>query len=106
MSNQDLNEMSLEDLKGLRRQLEKAIASYETRKLAEARAVLEDKARELGVSLDAVLGQKGKASASSVPAKYRHPENPSLTWTGRGRNPKWIAEHEAKGGSREDFRIS
>ena len=25
-----------------------------------------------------------------VAVKYRHPENPELTWTGRGKTPKWI----------------
>jgi DNA-binding protein H-NS len=25
-----------------------------------------------------------------APVKYRHPENPKLTWTGRGKTPRWI----------------
>ena len=26
-------------------------------------------------------------------AKYRHPENAALTWSGRGRKPQWFADH-------------
>lgn len=100
-----LEKLNLAELKALRKNVEKAIATYEARKLSEARAVLEEKARELGVSLDAVLGAKGKAAGATVPPKYRHPENAELTWTGRGRSPKWLAEHEKNGGSRDDFLI-
>jgi DNA-binding protein H-NS len=34
---------------------------------------------------------------SSVPPKYRNPDNPAETWTGRGRQPKWIAAKLADG---------
>ena len=105
MSSVDLEKMNLADLKALQKDLEKAIKTFETRKLAEARAVLEAKARELGVSLEAILGGKPVRTTSSAAPKYRHPENSELTWSGRGRTPKWIADHEAKGGSREDYAI-
>lgn len=106
MSSVDLEKMSLADLKALHKDLEKAIKTFEARKLAEARTVLEAKARELGVSLDAILGGKPARATSSAAPKYRHPENPSLTWSGRGRTPKWIADHESNGGSREDYAIA
>lgn len=106
MSTADLEKMSLGDLKALLKDVEKAMKTFEARKLAEARAALEEKARELGVSLEAVLGGKPARAASSAAPKYRHPENASLTWSGRGRTPKWIADHEANGGSREDYAIA
>jgi DNA-binding protein H-NS len=106
MSTADLEKMSLADLKALHKDIEKAIKTFEARKMAEARAALEAKARELGVTLEAVMGVKPARAVSSAAAKYRHPENPSLTWSGRGRTPKWIADHEAKGGNREDYAIA
>lgn len=106
MSSVDLEKMNLADLKALQKDLEKAIKTFEARKLAEARTVLEAKARELGVSLEAILGGKPVRTTSSAAPKYRHPENSELTWSGRGRTPKWIADHEAKGGSREDYAIA
>jgi DNA-binding protein H-NS len=100
-----LETMSLSEIKALQRDIEKAIKTFEERKVAEARAAIEVKARELGITLAAVIGDKS-SRAGSATAKYRHPENPSLTWSGRGRTPKWIADHEAKGGSRDDYAIS
>ena len=32
-----------------------------------------------------------------VAIKYRHPADASLTWTGRGRKPKWIVEWLSQG---------
>jgi DNA-binding protein H-NS len=105
MAEVDLTNMSMEELKALAKDVDQALKTYEERKIREARAELEAKARELGVSLEAVMGKGNGAKRNKVPAKYRHPENPDKTWTGRGRTPKWIAEHEANGGSRDDFLI-
>ena len=38
-----------------------------------------------------------------VAVKFRHPKNPALTWTGRGRKPRWIVE---AGGNIERFRVA
>ena len=45
----DINSMDLDQLKKFKKDLEKAISSYEARRLAEARKALEAKAAELGV---------------------------------------------------------
>ncbi|WP_407690599.1 H-NS histone family protein [Rhodophyticola porphyridii] len=47
----------------------------------------------------------GNASRKVSAPKYRHPDNPSITWTGRGRRPTWINEALAAGKSLEDFEI-
>lgn len=44
-----------------------------------------------------------KKAKAVVAPKYRSPEG--KTWTGRGKPPKWVAQHETQGRSREDFRI-
>ena len=103
----DINAMNLDQLKQLKKDIEKAINSFEARRLAEARKALEAKAAELGVSLAEIMGGKpAKGAKAAVAAKYAHPENPSLTWSGRGRTPRWIADLEAKGGKREDYAIA
>ena len=33
-----------------------------------------------------------KKSGGKVPPKYRNPAQPSETWTGRGKHPRWMAE--------------
>ncbi|MDZ7709485.1 MAG: H-NS histone family protein [Roseovarius sp.] len=37
--------------------------------------------------------------------KYRHPENPTLTWTGMGRKPGWFIEALDAGMSKEDLKV-
>ena len=44
----DLNSLDLKELKKLEAEVRNRIATYEDRKIAEARAVLEAKAKELG----------------------------------------------------------
>ena len=48
---------------------------------------------------------KGR-SMGKVPPKYRNPANSSETWTGRGRQPRWLAAETAAGKKLEDFLIS
>jgi DNA-binding protein H-NS len=50
------------------------------------------------------LANVGKVKKVS-PAKYRNPNDPDQTWTGRGRTPLWIKALEESGGSREDTLI-
>ena len=48
---------------------------------------------------------KTQKSKKNVPIKYRHPGDALLTWTGRGKSPKWLAELEAAGRKREEFLV-
>ena len=47
---------------------------------------------------------KGRTLGKVAP-KYRNPANPKETWTGRGRQPRWMAAETAKGKKVEDFLI-
>lgn len=42
---------------------------------------------------------------SKVAPKYRNPANPQETWTGRGKQPRWLAAQVKKGKKAEDFLI-
>lgn len=44
-------------------------------------------------------------STGKVPPKYRNPANEKETWTGRGRQPRWVAAEIAKGRKLEEFLI-
>lgn len=92
-----LETLDLENLKELRKKLDRAITSYETRKRQEALTAVEQAAREHGFKLAELLGDskssKGRKSASDRtggPAKYVNPEDPEQTWSGHGRRPQWV----------------
>ena len=102
----ELDALSLKELKKLQNDVGKAISTYEDRMKKEALAELEAKAREMGFNLNELLGgSKGKRTGGTVAPKYAHPENPELTWTGRGRKPKWVEEALSSGKSLEDLAI-
>ena len=97
MADFDLGALSLSELKKMQKDVAKAIATFEDRQKAEARAKVEALARNLGYSLVELVGADVKTVRAPAPAKYRHPENPALTWSGRGRKPQWFVDVLAAG---------
>lgn len=103
----DLSSLTIAQLNNLQQQipaeLKRREAQEKTNALNEVRAF----AKARGFALEELLGKevKVKAPTGKVKVKYRHPENASLEWTGRGRQPKWVAEWLAKGGSLESLTV-
>ncbi|WP_095589611.1 H-NS family nucleoid-associated regulatory protein [Actibacterium ureilyticum] len=106
MAKINLDKMSLAELKSLQKDVEKAINSFEKRQRSEALAAVEAKAKEMGFSLNELVGgAAAKGRKMPLPPKYAHPENSSLTWSGRGRQPAWIKDALEAGKSLDDFLI-
>ncbi|WP_369796072.1 H-NS family nucleoid-associated regulatory protein [Puniceibacterium sp. IMCC21224] len=63
-------------------------------------------ARDLGYSLAELVGTEMKSSRAPAAASYRHPENPSLTWSGRSRKQQWFVEALAAGKTTGDLTIN
>jgi DNA-binding protein H-NS len=105
MADYDLEAMSLGELKKMQKDVAKAIATFEDRQKAEVRAKVEALARDLGYSLAELVGSETKSSRAPAAAKYRHPENAALTWSGRGRKPQWFVEALAAGKTAEELAI-
>jgi DNA-binding protein H-NS len=105
MADYDLEALSLSELKKMQKDVAKAISTFEERHKAEARAKVETFARDLGYPLAKLVGGDTKPKRAPVPAKYRHPENPSLTWSGRGRKPQWFVDALAGGKMAEDLAL-
>lgn len=103
----DLAAMSLEELKSLKRQVDRQIDGWQERKRREAIAAAEEAAREHGFNLsDLGLAGGGRRRRSAPsPARYANPADPTQTWGGRGRRPAWIKEALAAGKDLEDLAI-
>jgi len=85
----NLNKMSIAELKKLISDAQMALAKKQE---------VADKVRKLaldnGLNIsDLVAAEKTKAKKprGKVAPKYNNPENGSETWTGRGRQPRWVA---------------
>lgn len=113
----DLTKFSIEELQGLAKDIEEEIVSRREADRERVLAQMRELAGSLGLTLEDVLRQergRGRtanaakaATAARVPAssivKFRHPENPVLTWSGRGKRPNWINEWLAAGRTLEEL---
>lgn len=105
MTDIDLAQLDKDALVKLRKDVDKALADYDERRRQEAWAAAEAAARELGYSLNDLTGS-AKGTKKAFPPKYRHPENPQKTWSGRGRQPAWIKQAADAGSDLSEFLIA
>lgn len=105
MAKPKLDKMSVPELRTLLADVDVALKDAEKRDRANALAAAKAAAAEHGFSLTDLFGDGKKAAKAIAPPKYKHPENPAKTWSGRGRQPEWIKEGLAAGRALEDFLI-
>jgi len=105
----DVSNLSVSQLEELAVQVQKEIKRKKTQAKKSLIADMEKLAREAGVSLSELFAlttdKKSVKTKSVVAAKYRNPADFSQTWTGRGRQPLWLAALLAEGKGLEDFMI-
>ena len=101
MASFDLSGYNLAELKGLRFDIEREIQRRARDEREQARARIRALAADAGIPLDALVKD------GTVPGapRYRNPADSAQTWTGRGRQPRWIAEALASGRSLDEFKI-
>ena len=103
----DIDSLSLKELAALLAEVEAAIPEKKKTEIGDLRAKLEAVAAEAGYTLAEVVGgragKRGPAAGSgTVAVKYRNPDNPAETWSGRGRTARWLAEKLKKRGVKID----
>lgn len=99
----DLSKLSIEEMEALAKDIEIEI---NTRREAERERVLEqmrELAASIGTTPEQLFGRTGKAPERTVVVKYRHPDDPALTWSGRGKRPLWVVEYLAAGKTLEEL---
>ena len=101
----DLSKLSIEEMEALAKDIEIEI---NTRREAERERVLEqmrELAASIGTTPEQLFGKAGRAAVAekTVAVKYRHPDNPALTWSGRGKRPLWVVEYLATGKSLDEL---
>ena len=98
MKNSDLNSMSIEELWALHEE----IASILAAKMEAEKLKLEKRLDQLGAR--GVLHLR--RPYPQVQPKFRNPNPPHQTWSGRGKQPYWVRELLAEGNHLDDLRIS
>jgi DNA-binding protein H-NS len=104
----ELEHLSLNELQVLRVRVDQEIEKRRIQVRKEGLEKIKSIAAEYGLSADelkSLSANKVSSKRGSVAPKYRDPNNPEQTWTGRGRKPKWVEAFLNTGGQLEQITI-
>ena len=105
----DISDLSVEDLKRLQAEAEALIASKKDQAIEDAYNQIIAIAENVGYSVEELLElgeqKRKKTTRKAVEPRYRNKNNPEQTWTGRGKQPRWLVAELEKGAKLEDFLI-
>jgi DNA-binding protein H-NS len=96
METNELRSMPLEELWKLRGEVVVRLGS----KLLAEKAKLEERLRQLRPQ-----DHRMRRPYPKVFPKYQNPKNPTETWSGRGRHPRWLSPQLRSGKKLDEFRI-
>jgi DNA-binding protein H-NS len=112
MEKLDFEVIPLEELWSLHEQITRVLSA----KITTQKQELEERLRQLNVGrvtagavaigrgTSVTTRQRGKYPR--VLPKYQNPSEPAETWSGRGKQPRWLVSALKAGGKIEDFKIS
>ncbi|MEO1452935.1 MAG: H-NS histone family protein [Pseudomonadota bacterium] len=98
----DLSGMDEKELLMLRDDIDKALKNIEKNRRDKARQEVEAAAKKHGFTLNELVGSLKK---SPTKPKYRNPDDPSQTWSGRGRQPTWFKNAVTSGEDISRFEV-
>jgi DNA-binding protein H-NS len=101
-----LEELTFEQLAKLADAIQNRLNAKRHEARDQLRQELIEKARLFGIDpVDLLPTHKPRVNRSEVKPKYRDTRDPTQTWSGRGRVPKWLQERIAAGEIKEDYLI-
>ncbi len=93
----ELSTVDFAELLQLRADVDAEIRRRESEEKAKAAKQVLELIRTHGLDIEDIASKSAKlgsapaaGSRKPVEAKYRHPDDASLSWTGRGRKPLWV----------------
>ena len=105
----DISSLSVEDLKRLQAEAQTLIASKKDQAIEDAYNQIIEIANSAGLTLEQFIEygshKRKKTTRKSVEPRYRNKNNSADTWTGRGKQPRWLVAELEKGAKLEDFLI-
>lgn len=108
----DLSALGIDELEAVIADAQRLIKAKKKSHLKNARSQLEKVAADYGFTLEELVS--GKANEESVVSakvrkpvevRYRNPNNAQETWTGRGKQPRWLVALITAGKSLADFLV-
>ena len=106
MRDSSLDKLTVKELKELRLKVDYAISTRHNDERNALREQFRALAEQAGFTLTEVVGGGGRGSKGrSASAKFANPVDPEETWSGRGRQPRWLSAKLRSGASLDDFRL-
>ena len=102
--NVNISGLSLPELRALQEQIKQEVKKREHEDVAKAREQILAIAQKVGIPLKDIMGSDARVK-TAVAVRYRHPSDPSLQWTGRGRQPKWVKDWVGSGKALDALRV-
>ncbi|RQR79147.1 H-NS histone family protein [Burkholderia sp. Bp9012] len=100
----NLDGLSAKQLQDLIKDAESRLSEARIQEVQKTRAHIDDILSKSGLSLSEVYPEtmgkvkvRAKRAGAGVP-KYRHPTDPTKTWSGQGKKPNWFVEAIGKRG--------
>jgi DNA-binding protein H-NS len=104
-----IDKLTYKQLLDLEKKIAAAIAKRKQEEKAELKRQITALAASSGFDVEEIVGgggsRRGSRKGTKVAPKYQHPQDPSLTWSGRGRQPRWLVAELKKGKKIETFLI-
>jgi len=99
----NIDSMTIDELSTLEDEIRETLAA----RIADQTSILEKRLKQLiGQSKAVRGGQRRPRPYPRVLPKYRNPDQPSETWSGRGKQPRWLAAQLRSGKRIGDFLIA
>jgi len=100
----DLTLLSEEDLGKLSSDITKELKSRQDEEKKRVLKEMKDLAASIGSTVEELVGTSAPKKRH-IPPKYRNPGDVSQTWTGRGKQPRWIRDALASGKKLTDLAV-
>jgi DNA-binding protein H-NS len=110
-ASQEFGKMSIEELEAAIQEAAATLEQKRQEREAEVIAQVRELTARIGKTPEELFGRRGKggpvrAAEPAEAPKYRHPVDPDLTWSGRGKRPQWLSEALESGKTLQDFAAS
>jgi DNA-binding protein H-NS len=104
---QDLSNYSLSQLRKLEVQVVEELKNRHLLSVSQAREQILHIAQGAGISVKELLSGKASKVTKGEPraAKFRHPDDATKQWSGRGRQPGWVKEWTASGKNLDETKV-
>ncbi len=104
----DVTKLNRKQLNALRNKIESREEEMNKNALKDLRARITAMVKDEGFTMDEVFGRRAKRTTKrtgKVPPKYQNPSDPSQTWSGRGKRPRWFNAALKSGKKEKDLLI-